>query len=145
MSASYAFTPVPPSRASMARRPNIVRDLAGTWRGQMLASDADVSTPFTLLRDTSADSAVIGRFLFFSTPQVAPTGVRLLEASHSTFVAMVGPYYDPAEQADVVTVLEGLRRGANISGTFTTRLVRGMRTIRSGRYVANRQEQGAAA
>ena len=143
MSASYAFTPVPPSRAAMARRPNIVRDLAGTWRGQMLASDADVSTPFTLLRDTSADSAVIGRFLFFSTPQVAPTGVRLLEASYSTFVAMIGPYYDPAERADVVTVLEGRRQDGRLSGTFTTRLVRGMRTVRTGRFVASRQDHDA--
>ena len=143
MSASYAFTPIPPSRASLARRPNIVRDLAGTWRGQMLATDADVSTPFTLLRDTSADSAVIGRFLFFSTPQVAPTGVRLLEASYSTFVAMIGPYYDPAERADVVTVLEGRRQDSRLSGTFTTRLVRGMRTVRTGRFVASRQDHDA--
>ena len=143
MSASYAFTPIPPSRASLARRPNIVRDLSGTWRGQMLATDADVSTPFTLLRDTSADSAVIGRFLFFSTPQVAPTGVRLLEASYSTFVAMVGPYYDPSERADVVTVLEGRRNEGRLSGTFTTRLVRGMRTVRTGRFVASRQDSAA--
>ena len=143
MSASYAFTPIPPSRASLARRPNIVRDLSGTWRGQMLATDADVSTPFTLLRDTSADSAVIGRFLFFSTPQVAPTGVRLLEASYSTFVAMIGPYYDPAERADVVTVLEGRRQDSRLSGTFTTRLVRGMRTVRTGRFVASRQDHDA--
>ena len=143
MPASYAFTPIPPTRASLARRPNIVRDLAGTWRGQMLAAGADISTPFTLLRDTSADSAVIGRFLFFSTPQVAPTGVRLLEASYSTFVAMIGPYYDPAERADVVTVLECRRQDSRLSGTFTTRLVRGMRTVRTGRFVASRQDHDA--
>ena len=71
-----------------------------------------------------------GRFLFFMTKDIPPTGVKLLEASQSTFVAMIGPYFDPRENGDVVTVFEGRRVERKISGKFNTRLVRGYRPLR---------------
>ena len=46
-----------------------------------MAADEDVSTPFTLIRDASVDASVVGRFLFFTTKDIPPTGVKLLEAS----------------------------------------------------------------
>ena len=101
-----------------------------------MAADEDVSVPFTLIRDASVDASVVGRFLFFMTKDVPPTGVKLLEASQSTFVAMVGPYFDPRENGDVVTVFEGRRVDGKISGKFNTRLVRGYRQVRAGKFVA---------
>jgi hypothetical protein len=74
---------------------------------------------------------------------VPPTGVKLLEASQSTFVAMVGPYFDPREDAEVVTVFEGRRVDGKISGKFNTRYVRGYRPLRSGKFVAIRGEADA--
>jgi len=113
--------------------------LSGLWRGQLMAADDNVSVPFTLIRDASIDASVVGRFLFFSTKDVPPTGVKLLEASQSTFVALVGPYFDPSENGDVVTVFEGRRVDGKIAGKFNTRLVRGYRQIREGRFVAVRE------
>jgi hypothetical protein len=140
-STSFAFTPIPPARGNF--RPPIMSALSGIWRGQLMATDEDVSVPFTLIRDASVDASVVGRFLFFMTKDIAPTGVKLLEASQSTFVAMVGPYFDPHENADVVTVFEGRRVDAKISGKFNTKLVRGYRQVRAGRFVAIRVEAGA--
>jgi hypothetical protein len=142
MSTVFAFTPVPPSRKSS--KPEIMAELTGFWRGRMVRADAEHGggTSFTLIRDASADASVTGRFLFFSTRHVPPTGVKLLEASRSAFVALVGPYYDPDEDAEVVTVLEGRRVGADLQGTFNTRLVRGWRRGRSGWFVAERTEPG---
>jgi hypothetical protein len=113
--------------------------LAGVWRGHLMAADDDVSVPFTLIRDASVDASVVGRFLFFMTKDVPPTGVKLLEASQSTFVAMIGPYFDPRENSDVVTVFEGRRIDSKIAGKFNTRLVRGYRQVRVGKFVALRE------
>jgi hypothetical protein len=141
-SSSFAFTPIPPGRG--ATRPPIMSGLAGLWRGHLMAADENVSIPFTLIRDASVDASVVGRFLFFSTKDVPPTGVKLLEASQSTFVALVGPYFDPAENGEVVTVFEGRRVDGKISGKFNTRLVRGYRQIRTGKFVAIRAESGVS-
>ena len=137
-SGSFAFTPVPPARGAF--KPPIMSALSGVWRGHLMGADEDVSVPFTLIRDASVDASVVGRFLFFMTKDVPPTGVKLLEASQSTFVAMVGPYFDPRENNDVVTVFEGRRVDGKISGKFNTRLVRGYRQVRAGKFVAVRAE-----
>ena len=137
-STSFAFTPIPPARGNF--RPPIMSALSGVWRGQLMAADENVSVPFTLIRDASVDASVVGRFLFFMTKDVPPTGVKLLEASQSTFVALVGPYFDPHENGEVVTVFEGRRVDNKISGKFNTRLVRGYRQVRSGKFVAVRTE-----
>lgn len=137
MPPKFAFTPLPPSRNDLARRPDSVAALAGTWRGQLFDASGD-SQPFTMLRDSSPDSAVSGRFLFFATTGVAPTGVRLLEAAGRTFVALIGPYYDPREDADVVTVFEGTRDESSISGSFYTRSASWHDVLRSGTFLASR-------
>ena len=139
MSTDFAFTPVPPSRADIAPRPAAVAELSGSWRGRF-HSDDGASEPFTLLRDGSSDALVVGRFLFFASRDVAPTGVKLLEASNRAFVALIGPYFDANEQTEVVTVLEGMRDGNRIEGTFHTRLQNWRDEVRSGRFVAVRAE-----
>jgi hypothetical protein len=100
---------------------------------------------FTLLRDGSVDSSVAGRFLFFATPTVAPTGMKLLEANDRAFVALIGPYFDPRHNADVVTVLEGVRDGTTIEGTFYTRQHAWREMIRSGRFTATRADAATRA
>lgn len=141
-STSFAFTPIPPARGAF--RPPIMSALSGMWRGHLMGANEDVSVPFTLIRDASVDASVVGRFLFFMTKDVPPTGVKLLEASQSTFVAMIGPYFDPSENADVVTVFEGRRIENRIAGKFNTRLVRGYRHVREGKFVAVRAERGSS-
>jgi hypothetical protein len=140
-STSFAFTPIPPARGMF--RPPIMSALSGLWRGHLMATDEDVSIPFTLIRDASVDASVVGRFLFFTTKDIPPTGVKLLEASQSTFVALIGPYFDPRENAEVVTVFEGRRVEGRISGKFNTRLVRGYRPLRAGKFAAVRAEHEA--
>jgi hypothetical protein len=137
MSSTFAFTPLPPSRLD-ARRQAPLGALAGNWRGEMILDGTGESVPFTLLRDQSSDAAVTGRFLFFATKDVAPTGMKLLEASNATFVALVGPYYCPRENADVMTVFEGTRSGDHIEGTFYTRGQNWRNTLRSGRFTATK-------
>ena len=135
MTSDFAFTPIPPSR-SESPKPEAVTSLAGNWRGEMLLDQTDDRVPFTLLRDASSDAAVAGRFLFFTTRDVPPTGVKLLEAAGAVFVALVGPYFCPRENADVLTVFEGTRRGVTIEGTFYTRVQNWRATVRSGRFTA---------
>ena len=137
MPPKFAFTPLPPSRNDLAKRPDSVAGLAGTWRGQLFDA-AGVSQPFMLLRDSSPDSSFSGRILFFATSGIAPTGVRLLEAAGRTFVALIGPYYDPIQDADVVTVFEGTRDESSISGSFYTRSASWHDVVRSGTFLASR-------
>ena len=140
MSPRFAFTPLPPARSDASRRPSAIAALAGTWRGQFIDDDGTTES-FMLLRDSTPDSAVAGRFLFFSTPTVAPTGVRLLDANERTFVALVGPYFDPAEGAEVITVLEGVRTGKTIEGRYHTRLTTWREDSRVGRFTATWADQ----
>ena len=139
MSPRFAFTPLPPSRSDL-RKPSEVTALAGTWRGE-LVDEAGRREAFTLLRDGSNDSAVTGRFLFFVTRDVAPTGIKLLEASNAAFVALVGPFYDPREDAEMIAVLEGRREGTTIEGTFHTQVSGTREVVRTGTFRATRQDQ----
>ncbi len=136
MSPRFAFTPLPPSRSDV-RKPSELAALAGTWRGEFVP-EGGVAQPFTLIRDTSSDAAVAGRFLFFVTRTIAPTGVKLLEAANASFVALIGPYYDPAEDAEVVTVLEGTRCEGRIEGTFHTQRHGWREVVHEGRFSATR-------
>ena len=70
---NYAFTPLPPSRND-PRVAAAIGALAGNWRGEMVIDGTGEKVPFTLLRDHSSDAAVAGRFLFFATRDVAPSG-----------------------------------------------------------------------
>ena len=139
MANQFAFTPLPPARAdrpSDAGKPAAVVALAGNWRGEMVVDGSGDRVPFTLLRDRSSDAAVAGRFLFFATHDVAPTGMKLLEASNNSFVALVGPYYCPRVNAHVMTIFEGVRRGQQMEGTFYTRVQNWRDTVRSGHFTA---------
>ena len=138
MSSRFAFTQLPPSRSDV-RRPSEVAALAGPWRGEMVDENGNQES-FTLLHNGSNDAAVAGRFLFFVTRNVSPTGIKLLEASSTSFVAMIGPYFDPREDGEVVTILEGHRDGSTIEGTYYSRLHGWRDTLHSGRFTAKRAD-----
>jgi hypothetical protein len=139
---TYAFTPLPlpAARHDLDSSPVAIRALAGTWRGNFL-DESGVVRPFTLVRDASPDAAVAGRFLFFVAADIQPTGVRLLEANERAFVALIGPYFDPRDNAEVVTVLEGLRTGCRIEGTFYTKIPNWKGTVRRGEFTAMRADR----
>lgn len=141
---NYAFTPLPPPRCDSDLHPAVVRGLAGTWRGNFL-DESGVARPFTLVRDCSPDASVAGRFLFFVATDVQPTGVRLLDANERAFVALIGPYFDPRENTEVLTVLEGLRTGSRIDGSFYTKLPNWKGTVRRGEFTAMRTDKASRA
>ena len=138
MSPNFAFTPLPATRQEL-RKPAAISGLAGTWRGETVDEQGNTEV-FTLLRDGSSDAMVAGRFLFFATRHIAPTGVRLLEASARSFVALVGPYYDPQLNAELMTVFEGVRRGDTVEGWFYSRMKGWREPVRSGRFKACRAD-----
>ncbi|HJU75570.1 MAG TPA: hypothetical protein VJ717_17635 [Gemmatimonadaceae bacterium] len=137
---SYAFTPLPHARVDSDSYPTSIRALAGTWRGTFV-DEAGSVRPFTLVRDSSPDAAVAGRFLFFVAADVQPTGVRLLDANERAFAALIGPYYDPREDAEVLTVLEGVRTGSRIDGSYYTKLPNWKGTVRRGEFTALRADR----
>lgn len=137
MSPKFAFTPLPTSASDA--RDSLAASIHGTWRGQFI-DHAGNTQAFSLLRERSVDAAVVGRFLFFTTYGVAPTGVKLLEASGNSFVALAGPYYDPTIDSETILVLEGARTDASIEGTFYQRIVGQRDNIREGRFVATASE-----
>ena len=139
---NFAFTPLPIAtpRAESGSFPNPIRALAGTWRGT-LEDESGLVRPFTLVRDSTPDAAVAGRFLFFVAADVQPTGVRLLEANDRAFVALIGPYYDPREDAEVLTVLEGVRTDSRIEGSYYTKLPNWKGTVRRGEFTALRADR----
>jgi hypothetical protein len=137
---NHAFTPLPPTRRDSETTPEPARALASTWRGNFVDETGNVR-PFTLMRDSSPDAAVAGRFLFFCASDVQPTGVRLLDANDRAFVALIGPYFDPREGTEVLTVLEGLRTGARIDGAFYTKLPYWKGTVRRGEFTAMRADK----
>lgn len=122
-----------------ASRQDVVAALSGSWRGRLTdASGAAVS--FNLERE-AAGSQVPGQVFLFTTPAGIAAGMRLLDASERAFVALVGPYFDPAEGAMVVTVLEGTCEPGRLAGEFHTRRYAWRDTLRSGQFTATRVEQ----
>lgn len=116
---------------------SVVAALAGSWRGRLQDAPGAVES-FNLERATT--ERVPGQVFLFTTPAGVAAGVRLLEAADRAFVAMVGPYFDPAEGAMVVTVLEGTCEPDRLEGAFHTRRYNWRDTIRQGRFSATRVE-----
>lgn len=125
---------------TIARRDEttVVAALAGSWRGRL--QDAQGAAESFNLERESLDR-VPGQVFLFTTPTGVAAGMRLLEAGDRAFVALIGPYFDPAEGAMVVTVLEGTGEPDRLEGTFHTRRYNWRDTIRSGRFTATRVEQ----
>lgn len=129
-------------RPAMCATPQVIEGLSGTWTGTLVGSGEREGTPFSLQQggcDAGGDAT--GR-LAFPGAEVAPAEVQLLEASATTWVALVGPYQDPATNAELVTVLEARRAGDRLYGTYRVRPVGGGRAT-EGRFEAVRSELAA--
>ena len=116
--------------------PDVVAALAGSWRGRLTDADG-IAESFNLERE-AVDFYVPGQVFLFTTPTGIAAGMRLLEAGERAFVGLVGPYFDPAEGAMVVTVLEGTVEPGRLVGTFHTRRYNWRTTLRSGHFSATR-------
>ena len=114
----------------------VVAALAGSWRGRL--TDAHGAAESFNLEREAIDHYVPGQVFLFTTPTGIAAGMRLLEAGDRAFVGLIGPYFDPAEGAMVVTVLEGTAEPGRLVGTFHTRRYNWRTTLRSGRFTATR-------
>jgi hypothetical protein len=113
---------------------DVAAALEGTWYGTVDASDSVGA--FSLTQLGSIDGTVVGR-LAFSGSVIAPAEVKLVEATDSSYVALVGPYFDPALDADVIARIEGRVDGDKLQGTFYTQPIAGGR-VTKGKVLAVR-------
>ena len=132
------LTPIPSQRDETTRQ-DVVCALSGSWRGRL--TDGHGSTESFNLEREAVEHYVPGQVFLFTTPGGIAAGLRLLEAGDRAFVALIGPYFDPAEGALVVTVLEGTCEPGRIEGEFHTRRYNWRDTLRSGRFTATRVGQ----
>ena len=131
------------ARAPMCAAPQVLDDLSGIWTGTLVGPGEKEGTPFSLQQGGCAtEGGATGRLDFTGT-EGAPAEVKLLEASATTYVALVGPYQDPATNAELVTVLEARRAGDRLYGTYRVRPVTGGRATTEGRFEAVRSELAA--
>ena len=130
------LTPIPANREQAS---NVVGALSGSWRGRM-TDDHGSAESFNLERE-AVDHYVPGQVFLYTTPTGLAAGMRLLEANEHSFVALVGPYFDPTEAAMVVTVLEGTCEPGRLEGEFHTRRYNWRYTLRHGRFTATRAGQ----
>jgi hypothetical protein len=129
-------------RPTMCPAPQAVEGLTGTWTGTLVLSGEGTGIPFSLQQGgCAAEGDAAGRLDFTGTAG-ARVEVQLLEASATTYVALVGPYQDPATNAELVTVLEARRAGDRLYGTYRVRPVDGGRAT-EGRFEAVRSERAA--
>jgi hypothetical protein len=131
------------ARSPMCPAPQAIEGLSGVWSGTLFLGGNEEGTPFSLRQgDEQCEGPVVGRLAFTGT-KVPPADVQLLEASATTYVALVGPYYDPASNAQMLTLLEARKAGDRLYGTYRVRPVAGGRT-REGRFVATKSAALAA-
>ena len=136
-----------PARRSALAVPQLVASFAGVWEGTLYPDGSDEGAPFSLLHGVALDASrggVIGHVAFPGRDDSVAADVRLLEASATTYVALVGPYYDAAVNAQVVTLLEARRVGDRMTGSYRVRPVAGGRCV-DGHFVAMRSRRAAAA
>lgn len=137
MNTTIDLTPFPTLRDEA--RNDVVAALQGSWRGR-LTDARGAAESFNLERE-AVDYHVPGQVFLFTTPTGIVAGMRLLEAGERAFVALIGPYFDPAEGTMLVTVLEGTYEPGRLTGAFHTRRYSWRDTLRSGHFTATRVEQ----
>jgi hypothetical protein len=113
MKTTIDLTPIPQHRDETTRF-DVVGALAGSWRGR-LTDDHGAAESFNLERE-SLDHYVPGQVFLFTTPTGIVAGTRLLEAGERSFVALIGPYFDPAEGDDRRDCSRGDRRAGAAHG-----------------------------
>ena len=132
-------------RAATVPRP--ISDFAGVWEGALYPDGSAAGLPFSLLQSVVVDASGgggVGRVAFPGRDDSVAADVTLLEASATTYVALVGPYYDASFDAQVVMLLDARRSGERMVGSFRVRVVAGGRCV-DGRFVAVKSRRAAAA
>jgi len=137
MNTTIGLTTIPAHRDQETRQ-DVVAALSGSWRGRM-TDDHGSAESFNLERE-AVDHYIPGQVFLFTTPTGIAAGMRLLEASEHSFVALIGPYFDPTEAAMVVTVLEGTCEPGRLQGEFHTRRYNWRHELRRGHFTATRVE-----
>lgn len=120
---------------------------AGVWEGALYRDGSAVGLPFSLLQSVVADasgSGGVGHVAFPGRDDSVAADVTLLEASATTYVALVGPYYDATLDAQVVMLLDARRAGDRMTGTYRVRVVAGGHCV-DGHFVAVKSRRAAAA
>jgi hypothetical protein len=102
-----------------------------------MTDDHGSTESFNLERE-AVDHYIPGQVFLYTTPTGIAAGMRLLEASEHSFVALIGPYFDPTEAAMVVTVLEGTCEPGRLQGEFHTRRYNWRHELRRGLFTATR-------
>ena len=137
MNTTIDLTPHAPRRDGTGQ--DVIALLRGSWRGRL--TDAQGAAESFNLEREDANQYVPGQVFLFTTPTGIAAGMRLLEAGERTFVGLIGPYFDPAQGAMIVTVLEGTIEPDRLTGLFHTRRYNWRTTLRSGHFAATRVEQ----
>ena len=119
--------------------PRLHQLYAGEWQGMSYQSNDVIGTPWSLLQTISVDGTPVGQLTFVGTT-VPPASVKMIQATDSTFVSLIGPYYSPTIDREVVTRVEGRIDGRRMWGTFFARPVNGGDTQR-GRFEAVRVDR----
>ena len=123
-------------RSMTAPAPSAVLALSGAWRGALYPSDSHTGLPFSIVLEATPEGLSVGRFAFTST-MIPRAEAKLLEAGDASFVLLIGPYYDPYIESDMLTRVEGRRAGDRIFGELYTSKVSGERTA-FARFMASR-------
>jgi len=141
-----------PARERTGRRlaaavPQVVSGFAGVWNGVLYRDEHEAGVPFSLLQNVVVDArsgGAVGHVAFATNRDSVAAEVRLLEASATTYVALVGPYYDADAGAQVVALLEARRAGDRMWGSYQVRAVEGGYCV-GGSFVAVKARRAAAA
>ena len=102
-------------------------------------SEADPGTPFTLVQVRQADGTLGGQ-LAFTGSAIPLTEVKVLEASGSHYVALVGHFSNSRDSSQIVARLEGELSGQTMKGTVYSRSTNGGKAYK-GRFTAERSRE----
>ncbi len=116
----------------------LVLDLPASWTGTLSPTGDAAPTHFVLHRDPSAD----GAWMRFEADGTGLAAVRLLEASGTAVVALIGPYRDPATGVSLHTLMEGRISASGFLGTFRTLRADRANTV-TGVFTAEAREAAA--
>lgn len=131
--AVYDVNATPPVRPE----PRLAELYTGTWHGVSWRDGSDLAMPWTLVQRAELDGSIVG-LLTFDGLTIPPADVKLVEATDSTYAALIGPYFSPTVGADVVTRVAGTTNGNRIVGTWSAHPVAGGKTT-NGRFEATRR------
>lgn len=115
--------------APIQPHPAVATAISGVWKGEV-ALGGEGALPVTLVQGAALDGTVTGRLAFVSTP-TAPAEVKLLEATDSSYAAIIGPYYDAETNTDMIARIDARLRGGALEGTLTARRLDGGRVERA--------------